>query len=404
MSLPMESPSKLPLPAPLQDLFRRCISHRGARVYAGCYSWPMTTPCPERDGIWLLSPEMMLQADLHDSTLLAINPAWTRVLGWDENHLRGTKFFDLVHPDDLQKARELAACSPAFSPIVPLEIRCRHRDDGYRNISWTVFADAEYWYASGRESIGGDDKIPSGNAASYEEQKLEAVGQLAAVIAHDFNNLLQGISGSLELTRKLTEMGRAGDAEKFINNAMSSLRRVTVLTQHLFDFSSRDPIEPKPVALNELIASLESTLRLSTSASVTLDLAWSAEPWTVVCDPDQLKSAIIALVRMARDSMPAGGRIVVATSNVHMTAEDSRLNSLAPGDYMRIAVTDTGKGYPEDIVERYFDPFYTVKPIGLGTGLGLARIHEFTRKSGLQMKFESAIGRGTTVSLYLPRQ
>jgi signal transduction histidine kinase len=363
----------------------------------------MTTPHPARDGIWFLSPEMMLQADTHDSALLAINPAWTKVLGWDENHLRGTKFFDLVHPDDLQKARELAASSPAFSSVVPVEIRCRHRDDGYRRISWTVFADGKYWYASGRENIDDDEKSALEKAASHEEQKLDAVGQLAAVIAHDFNNLLQGISGSLELTRKLTEMGRAGDAEKFINNAMSSLRRVTVLTQHLFDFSSRDPIDSKPVALNELIASLESTLRLSTSASVTLEIAWSAEPWTVFCDPDQLKNALIALVRMARDAMPAGGRILVATSNLHMTADDARNNSLAPGEYMRVTVTDTGKGYPQDVVERYFDPFYTVKKIGLGTGLGLARIHEFTRKSGLQMKLDSAIGTGTTVSLYLPR-
>jgi len=237
-----------------------------------------------------------------------------------------------------------------------------------------------------------------------QAQKMEAVGQLTGGIAHDFNNLLQGVTGSLELIRRHIRSGRTDGLERFIDGAMASAQRAASLTHRLLAFSRRQPLDPRAVDANPLIASMEELLRRTLGTRVRLQVAGAADLWLTLCDPNQLDSAILNLCINARDAMPEEGSLYITTSNVVLDAgEARRLGDICAGQYVRIAVTDTGVGMSPDTVAKAVEPFFTTKPIGQGTGLGLSMIYGFVRQSGGQMHIDSALGRGTTVSLYLPR-
>ncbi|MEP9377574.1 PAS domain-containing protein [Aquabacter sp. CN5-332] len=239
--------------------------------------------------------------------------------------------------------------------------------------------------------------------ALRQAHKMEAVGQLTGGIAHDFNNLLQGIIGSLNIMQQRIQQGRTADLERWTAGAMTSAQRAASLTHRLLAFARRQPLDPRPVNGNPLMASMEDLLRRTIGEHIRLELVLAAGLWTTLCDPNQLENAVLNLAINARDAMPDGGQLTIETCNTHLDAQIAKERNMVAGQYVCICVTDTGVGMTPEVLERAFDPFFTTKPIGQGTGLGLSMIYGFTRQSEGFAKIYSEVGKGTTVKLYLPR-
>jgi signal transduction histidine kinase len=234
-------------------------------------------------------------------------------------------------------------------------------------------------------------------------QKLEAVGQLTGGIAHDFNNLLAVIMNSLHLMQRRLKRGE-GNVEKLIGSALDGTERAATLTKRLLAFSRQQPLAPVPVDTNRLLAGMDGLLRRTLPENIGIELVLAGGLWQTCVDQTALESAIINLAANARDAMPDGGRLTLETANIELdeTYADHHPESVA-GQYVMIAVTDTGTGMTPDVVEKAFDPFFTTKPTGMGTGLGLSQVHGFIRQSGGLTNIYSEPGVGTTVKLYLPR-
>ncbi|WLI37018.1 response regulator [Pseudomonas sp. FP818] len=247
-------------------------------------------------------------------------------------------------------------------------------------------------------------QLRSNEEALRQSQKMEAVGQLTGGIAHDFNNMLTGIIGSLELLRRRLARGRLDDLDSLIDLGVTSANRAAGLTHRLLAFSRRQSLDSKPVEINQLVTSMGELLQRSLNESIVLDMQLSGQLWTAEADPNQLESALLNLALNARDAMPDGGRLVVETRNRHLdNVFTAAYGTLTPGDYVELSVSDTGCGMPENVISRAFDPFFTTKPIGQGTGLGLSMIYGFARQSHGHVILHSEVGKGTTVSLFLPR-
>ncbi len=246
--------------------------------------------------------------------------------------------------------------------------------------------------------------------ALRQSQKMEAVGQLTGGIAHDFNNLLTGITGALELLSRRVAAGRFDDVPRFVEIASTSANRAAALTQRLLAFARRQPLDPRPVDANALVAGMEDLLARTLGPGVALDLELAPGLWGTLCDPNQLENALLNLAINARDAMPGGGRLLIRTENAApgevepaLHAEGGLEGVAPPGGYVAIEVTDTGAGMPPDVLERVFEPFFTTKPLGQGTGLGLSMLYGFIRQSGGQVRVSSVPGEGTSFRLLLPR-
>ncbi|WP_338486778.1 ATP-binding protein [Pseudomonas trivialis] len=247
-------------------------------------------------------------------------------------------------------------------------------------------------------------QLRSNEDALRQSQKMEAVGQLTGGIAHDFNNMLTGIIGSLELLRRRIARGKLDDLDGLIDLGVTSANRAAGLTHRLLAFSRRQSLDPKPVEINQLVNSMGELLQRSINESIALDMRLTGPLWTAEADPNQLESALLNLVLNARDAMPGGGRLTVETGNRHLDSVfTAAYGTLQPGDYVELSVSDTGCGIPDSVIGRVFDPFFTTKPIGQGTGLGLSMIYGFARQSRGHVTIHSEVGKGTTVSLFLPR-
>lgn len=247
-------------------------------------------------------------------------------------------------------------------------------------------------------------QLRSNEEALRQSQKMEAVGQLTGGIAHDFNNMLTGIIGSLELLRRRIARGKLDDLDGLIDLGVTSANRAAGLTHRLLAFSRRQSLDSKPVEINQLVTSMGELLQRSINESIVLDMRLDSQLWTAEADPNQLESALLNLVINARDAMPGGGKLVVETTNRHLdNVFTAAYGTLKPGDYVELSVSDTGCGIPEHLMGRVFDPFFTTKPIGQGTGLGLSMIYGFARQSHGHVTLHSEVGKGTTVSLFLPR-
>ena len=239
--------------------------------------------------------------------------------------------------------------------------------------------------------------------ALRQSAKMEAIGQLTGGIAHDFNNLLQGIIGALDLIRRRIEAGRIVDVGRFLDGAVASAERAAALTHRLLAFSRRQPVDPRPVDINALIASVGELLRRSIGEGIAMTVMEGEELWLVRCDGHQLENALLNLCINARDAMPDGGTLTIETSNMTLDPRQSSLWQLPAGPYVSLRVIDSGVGMPPEVKARAFDPFYTTKPIGQGTGLGLSMIYGFVRQSDGSIRIESEVGKGTAIELLLPR-
>jgi PAS domain S-box-containing protein len=236
-----------------------------------------------------------------------------------------------------------------------------------------------------------------------QAQKMEAVGQLTGGIAHDFNNLLAGISGSLELLESRLTEGRLSAAPKYIDAARGATRRAAALTQRLLAFSRRQTLDPKSVNVNNLVSGMTDLIQRSVGPTIALELVEGPCLWPTLIDPSQLENALLNLCINSRDAMPQGGCLTVTTANTWVESSEAKRLDLPAGDYVALLVKDSGHGMPPDVISRVFEPFYTTKPLGQGTGLGLSMVYGFVRQSKGQIEISSEVGQGTTISIYLPR-
>jgi two-component system cell cycle sensor histidine kinase/response regulator CckA len=235
-----------------------------------------------------------------------------------------------------------------------------------------------------------------------QSQKLQAVGQLAGGVAHDFNNLLTVIIGNCEF---LLMRHPAGDSSfKEINEVHQNALRAANLVGQLLAFSRKQTMQPKQLALGDVVGELAQMLRRLVGEGITLDVEHDSDLWPVHADEAQLSNAIINLVVNARDAMPTGGAIVIKAVNQTMDRARALGTAIMPaGDYVRIAVTDTGTGMSKEVQSKIFDPFFTTKPIGQGTGLGLATVYGIVKQTGGFITVDSELGKGTCFCIYLPR-
>ncbi len=240
-------------------------------------------------------------------------------------------------------------------------------------------------------------------AALRQSQKMEAVGQLTGGIAHDFNNMLTGVIGAMDVMKRRLAAGRTDDLERFMDAAAASAQRAAALTARLLAFSRRQSLDARAIDVDALIAGLRDLLERSIRENIALEIVRGVDVPLAVADANQLENALLNLVINARDAMPDGGRLTVETRVVAVAAGDrSAATGLAPGRYVAVAVSDTGVGMAADLVEKVFEPFFSTKPTGQGTGLGLSMVYGFARQSGGDVRIHSAVGSGTSVTLYLP--
>ncbi|AXA66412.1 ATP-binding protein [Pseudomonas oryzihabitans] len=230
--------------------------------------------------------------------------------------------------------------------------------------------------------------------------KMEAVGQLTGGIAHDFNNMLTGVLGALDLM-KIKNKGQLAGLERYMEAAQYSAHRAAALTQRLLAFSRRQSLESRPMSANELILALQDLLQRTVSEQISVELALREDlPW-ILADANQLENALLNLVINARDAMPDGGVVTLATSLLTVTEPGTDDEALAPGDYVCIEVRDSGTGIPERLLDKVLEPFFTTKPQGQGTGLGLSMVYGFARQSNGRLTLASD-SSGTQVCVYLP--
>jgi signal transduction histidine kinase/ActR/RegA family two-component response regulator len=231
-------------------------------------------------------------------------------------------------------------------------------------------------------------------------QKMEAVGQLTGGIAHDFNNMLAVVVGGIDLARRRLN-GPRREVLNHLNNAMEGATRAAALTRRLLSFARSEPLLPERVDSSELVMGMSDLLDRTLGERIHVEVDPAPGTWPTYVDPHQLENAIVNLAVNARDAMEGEGAMRISTSNVTLAANE--VGDVRPGDYVRISVTDTGCGMTPEVMERAFEPFFTTKPVGKGTGLGLSQIFGFAHQSGGEVGIESEPGKGTTVSIYLPR-
>lgn len=229
-----------------------------------------------------------------------------------------------------------------------------------------------------------------------QSQKIEAIGQLSGGIAHDLNNLLAIMQGNLQLARKRLAQGKA-DIQRYLDGALDAIARAASVTHRVLAFSRRQPLSPRSVNLNALLSDMSDLLRHSVGERVEIEIRCEAT-WNVWCDANQMETVIINLALNARDAMPEGGTLTISTSDrIVSPAQD-----VPGGEYVELRVADNGTGMSEDVRQRAVDPFFTTKPQGRGTGLGLSMVFGYVRQSNGSMRIDSEPGVGTVITILMP--
>jgi signal transduction histidine kinase len=257
----------------------------------------------------------------------------------------------------------------------------------------------ELWEANQALKAEADER-QAAEAQLRQVQKMEAVGQLTGGIAHDFNNMLAVVVGGVDLARRRLN-GPRREVMAHLNNAMEGATRAAALTRRLLSFARSEPLLPERVEPGSLVGGMSDLLDRTLGERIQVEVDVADDSWPVYVDPHQLENAIVNLAVNARDAMDGVGRLRISSDNIKVAANE--VGDIRPGEYVRIAVTDTGCGMEPEVKERAFEPFFTTKPVGKGTGLGLSQIFGFAHQSGGEVGIESEVGKGTTVSIYLPR-
>ena len=246
------------------------------------------------------------------------------------------------------------------------------------------------------------DERRRAEAKLVQAQKMETIGQLTGGVAHDFNNLLQVISGNLQLLSK--DVAGKPRAEQRLSNAMSGVSRGSKLASQLLAFGRRQALEPKVVNITRFVRGMDDLFRRALGEAIEVETIVGGGLWNTFIDPAQIENALLNLAINARDAMNGQGRLTIELGNASLDdnyAEDH--DDVAPGQYVMMAVSDTGSGIPPEIIGKVFDPFFSTKSEGRGSGLGLSMVYGFVKQSGGHVKIYSEVGEGTTIKLYLPR-
>ena len=352
----------------------------------------------------LASRQILYEWDLGDN-----NMRWSgetaALLGYAPEELGGLeRFMRYVHPEDLAHVEAEARREEEIGVSFNLEYRLRHKNGHYVNVSDSgVYLAGRAGKAKRVVGFIADVTLQKSAAESLRHSdKMMAIGQLTGGIAHDFNNLLAIVRGNLELLAE--DLGEESKLRQRIETATAAADRGAALTQRLLAFARKQPLEPQVSHLNRLIADMNELLRRSLPATIALDTSLADDLWLTAIDQNGLESALLNLVLNARDAMPQGGRIAIATANTRLDeAFTASLPDVKPGQYVMLSVSDDGFGMSAEVKQRVFDPFFTTKEAGRGSGLGLAMVYGFVKQSRGHIAVDSEPGLGTTFRLYLPR-
>jgi signal transduction histidine kinase/CheY-like chemotaxis protein len=307
---------------------------------------------------------------------------------------------EFIHPDDLDSTRAEMRSARRGRLMRNFETRYVHKDGQAVMLTWmgTWSEPVRRHFFVGRDLT----EKHAAEAQIRQAQKMEAVGQLTGGVAHDFNNILTVITGTIGiLSDAVADRPPLVAIARMIDDAAE---RGASLTRHLLAFARKQPLQPRDVDVNALVLETAKLLHPTLGEHIEIAPLLEADAWTALVDPNQLSTTILNLALNARDAMPGGGKLTLETNNIHLDENYASMHSeVTAGNYVMIAVSDTGSGIRAGDLEKVFDPFFTTKEVGKGTGLGLSMVFGFVKQSNGHIKIYSEEGHGTTVKIYLPR-
>jgi PAS domain S-box-containing protein len=353
----------------------------------------------ERQRIFETSRDLILVTD-PIGTFVQVSPSALTILGYRPEEMIGHSAIEFIHPGDLAAAREEMRAARRGKLKRGFEARYVHKDGHDVLLSWT----GTWSQPVLRHFFIGRDVTEqrAAEAAYRQAQKMDAVGQLTGGVAHDFNNILTVITGTIGILQEaVADRPELVSIARLIDDAAD---RGAQLTRHLLAFARKQPLQPREIDVNALVVEAAKLLRPTLGEQIEILSELAGETWAAMVDPNQLTTAVINLSLNARDAMPNGGKLTLETRNVYLDETYAGMHSeVAAGNYIMVAVSDTGSGITPENLEKVFEPFFTTKEIGKGTGLGLSMVFGFVKQSGGHVKIYSEVGHGTSVKMYLPR-
>ena len=364
-----------------------------------------------------------------DGQMVGEQPGWAKLTGQAFEDYQGFGWSKAVHPDDQAESVASWNAAVASKSMFVHEHRVLEKGGSWRNfairavptlddkgeiLEWIgVHTDITHRRAAEQalrqlnedleaRVIAEIDERRRAEAKLAQAQKMETVGKLTGGVAHDFNNLLQVVSGNLQLLAK--DIAGNDRAERRVSNAMAGVSRGSKLASQLLAFGRRQALEPKVTNISRLVRDMDDMLRRAIGEAVEVETVVSGGLWNTFIDPAQVENALLNLAINARDAMEGRGKLTIELGNAHLDDDYARTHDeVTPGQYVMLAVSDTGTGMSADIIDKVFEPFFSTKSEGKGSGLGLSMVYGFTKQSGGHVKIYSEVGHGTTIKLYLPR-
>jgi PAS domain S-box-containing protein len=380
----------------------RLVAERELHALAASLERQVEERTAERDRVWRNSRDLLVIVGA-DGIFRAVNPAWTTILGHRPEEVEGHSFLDFIWPEDAELTQGGLDQAASESDLTNFENRYRHRDGTPRWISWHTSVEGDLVYAYGRDITAEKEaaaRLAQAQDALRQSQKLEAVGQLTGGVAHDFNNLLTIIKSSTDLLRRpdLPEERR----RRYVNAISDTVDRASRLTGQLLAFARRQALKPEVFDAGERIRAITDMLGTVVGSRIRIVHEITREGCLVEADVSQFETALVNMVVNARDAMDGEGLLTVRVEEVSgMPA--IRGHRGGTGRFVAISLSDTGVGIAPARLVQIFEPFYTTKEVGRGTGLGLSQVYGFAKQSGGDVAVESEVGRGTTFTIYLPR-
>ncbi len=364
-----------------------------------------------------------------EGRMIGEQPGWAKLTGQSFEEYQGFGWSRAVHPDDQESSVRSWNEAVAAKAMYIHEHRVREKGGAWRTfairavpilssegeiIEWVgVHTDITHRRAAENalrqlnedleaRVIAEIDERRQAEAKLAQAQKMETVGKLTGGVAHDFNNLLQVVSGNLQLLAK--DIAGNEQAERRVANAMAGVSRGSKLASQLLAFGRRQALEPKVTNISRLVRDMDDMLRRSIGETIEVETVVGGGLWNTFIDPVQVENALLNLAINARDAMDGQGKLTIELGNAHLDDDYARSHDeVTPGQYVMLAVSDTGTGMAPEIIDKVFEPFFSTKGEGKGSGLGLSMVYGFTKQSGGHVKIYSEVGHGTTIKLYLPR-